>query len=634
MSLQKLIFVTLACVCCLSVQATNRGYSLSFQGTNAIASTKKIINWTEDGMFELGNSTSYTFNFWVKYEGGAIGGSLFSFASSMGGGIDFKHIASYIFGVPLLMEKFGFDPTLKMQEYEEWHFISIVVDNGAIRCYMNGTLTQERYPVLDGAWPQARRLSDFGDTQFLFGAAAAVQTPVLDYPTSDVSGFGAFHQTLLSQIDEFSIWSIALTPAEILQIMTHSIDTSDLPEKLVVYYNFDVVGCNGVGKTLYEDNTCDITGTGSIQNFGSSGRNFDLILGQVNDDHGYGKYYYYSKEEQASVGQTYRFGFPTICIDSPPTFPENTTIDHVHTPMVFQLVSESEVQIDFPASFVPHTMGTVPLYGSIVRGSNKASVLSQNDDISGETHLFFISPANFETLDASYGSIILKDGSGNNHEQQVHVWPFKKPGFVDDTPKVKAGVFSDSLQEGGNLWIVGKNFAYSSTGESLDIKIVQYPENGEQSLLVFQLMNRIIQGMRYLTFNFYPPTNDTITNDIDGLLMDFRPLPGFFGVDTMKVKFVSPTSGLESDIFTMKLNVLMIDDLPYVESTTNPINISEDNENGTLVPIIANDQEKLFGLYAAVTTLPKKGKLYHIKANNSRQLVENAHSIYDVGKPF
>uniref|UniRef100_A0A7S2R959 Uncharacterized protein n=1 Tax=Mucochytrium quahogii TaxID=96639 RepID=A0A7S2R959_9STRA len=604
---------------------------MRFQGTNSIAGIRKgYVNWTDTGVKDL--NTSFTIMAWARYEAGRPRGAIFQSggvnADGRPGGLMLEHL--FFANLPFAgwIELPPTHPNYTMSRKEDWHHFAIVVEDGTTKQYLNGTLGRVYLWKAWGLMPEAYNMQIESATfhlggRYMSGVKGPIKQPLIaDGLTPIGSRFIGFQGTM----DDFQIRSRALDQTEIQDAMKAPQDPSNIPSDMPIYYNFDVLGCDSSATTnLFEDPNCDIVGNGIITNYGTAGSDYDLLVGQINDDYGFGKKWVKAGTEHLDLPVTYDFDKPTPCLDTPPVF--ETKTDLASLPSNVQLLPGNSVTLVFPSGHTPFQVVKPPIIGNLTLGSDNATILSEGGDISAEDTLRYFAPTG---MNAPIQIIISVKESAVEKTHVIIVWPFFKPQIVEHAEgKVKGKhIIQYTTLEDQPERMYLKDYMYSATGEDLEARVLSV-STSQVRVLQRSVVELLWNGLRAAALFPIALENNTLQNRA-GLNLYLTPFGGFFGYMRVVYEYYSPASGLVSDPMTMELKVVLVDDLP-TSVANNATEILEDNSTGVVMDLEGTDQEMLFGLYQTIETLPTKGKLFKIEQDGNESEILLPHNPVESG---
>ena len=479
----------------------------------------------------------------------------------------------------------------------EWHHYAAVYDLGEFTLWVDGEAV---VTALFGEQPTLRG----ENTVFTIGGSIYT----LDVGAAAISSRTdrCFH----GEMDDFIMYSKSLTQTEIQALMACPLDTSSqLDGDVVLYYNFDVE-CD-----LSDVDNCDIIGaTGEVTNHGSAGSDYNLLVGMMNDDAGFGTYYH-DVNDEADVK-------PAIPFDKP--FPVQSSVpvvaaaseepDFAAVPFVLHAKTYETLPCPMPVVVedvlnTPWTLTALPSKGDVVLTSTGA-VLGLNAEVGtrsadGASVFHFLaatlsSPVKF--------SITATNTAGVALVFDYHIWPVSNP------TSTKAVIVTNTIED-KSVTIYFDLFAVEKSSDRVIYEIFSLPAKG-------QLTDAGGAGVITITENGtnLRQTAVVYTPDQDGYSSSL--------FDSFSIRFMSATFGLYSDPVTVNIMVDNVNDLPSVEDVSS--RIDEDDTDGVIIHLPVMDPDSSPGI--AISQLPEKGDVYLLDGEGNRTLkVDSPYQLYDLG---
>jgi len=587
------------------------GYGLKFQDQQTVAGTRKgFIDFGDDGWKDL--NQSFTVGMWMKRE---VSSSTARFPISINNFADRNYFQPFNGRYSNIdSSKLVYELNMSVFDETKWNYAAIVIGEGTSKVYMNGVLHASG-EVSSSYSLRGSPAVDSGQ-----GSALYLGAHLYDRITSQPRALST--NSFFGMLDELTIWSRMLTEEDILQQMRGPIDVSaTIDSSIVVHYNFDVSCPDSVTENEslgLEHGDCQLSGNKIAKNWGASGSDYDLLLGQTDDTYGFGKTWL-ELRDTSECPKKLPFATPAIA-PSEIEFPATSDVALVNVPQVVRVHSDSVVNIGFPQG---HDQGSVkyilkekPLLGKLTV-DNVELVVDDSAGILGNTTLRYLAPSGFST------PIRVKlERSDNLAKHEIHIWPFKQPRLGQNIVDSKV-VFS-SLEDSTIFQVLIPGNAYDPSGDELQAVIKQLPSKGTLFNADYHWGSGMVKG-------------DAITKIDDVLtatagIFAYTPLPEGYGVpyDTFQVAFYGKTSGSSSVTLTVEVNILAVNDKPRASSGVN--HIKEDSKEGVEIELNVSDPETAFGVF--ITKLPSKGKLYSVINGSRGQYIDRPYNLFDVGEPY
>eukprot|EP00516_Mucochytrium_quahogii_P002603 CAMPEP_0203747928 /NCGR_PEP_ID=MMETSP0098-20131031/2940_1 /ASSEMBLY_ACC=CAM_ASM_000208 /TAXON_ID=96639 /ORGANISM=" , Strain NY0313808BC1" /LENGTH=544 /DNA_ID=CAMNT_0050636513 /DNA_START=6724 /DNA_END=8355 /DNA_ORIENTATION=+ len=460
------------------------------------------------------------------------------------------------------------------EEYEinVWHHWCVVVDSANVTLYLDGVLLDEPSFDVDGSMVQP-------ESTFIVGAHL--------YTRITKKNTGRPIYSFRGGLDDLTLWSRTITAEEVVTSMKSSIDIQKtIPSDIVLYYNFDVIGCDtsaATEKLLWE--SCPMLGEDKklVKNWGSAGSKYDMLMGMLNNDYGFGKTWFNS-EDASECPKEFPFVMPVISKSTVPDF--DTTTLSPSSPIVYQTKGAESVLVSV-SQFTKVVVKKLPIAGKLKRNSNGNHVVL-DEEVSSETKL------RYEPDGGSWSMVLIELEVGNGGQrQEIHFWSLKKP----TSSEVENSLTIQALEDRPQITRLN-SFGRTASGEPLQIVVASLPTNGK----LFQLESLTDRRMEEIT-----APNTTVKHF--GGAVQFEPNAVPFvnaGGDAWTFNFESSVSGMRSEDFTIIYKALPVDDLPVAQDVG--AELEEEQQDGVNITLNGTDVDG--DVSYAVTSLPTKGKLY------------------------
>jgi hypothetical protein len=427
------------------------------------------------------------------------------------------------------------------------------------------------------------------------------------------------------ELDDLRLYSRALSDAEALALFSGASVAAAQgapPADLVLHYSFDALcsGSPGDPRGLLAPE-CGASGDGVVRNLGVAGPDYDLLLGQLNDEQGNGLGYAEFELSEEHVTPFSRPGTkpsdvaPFAAFAAARAFPVLPA-----TPLVFRVSARAEdsVAMPLPANASgPLRLASLPVWGSVSRGSNGDALLA-GALLTGEAWLNFSAPvapagngtapvpvpAWFSVLDAATGL-----------EQQYHVWP-------DAPPHFPAVVELRTLENVKQQIDLGTYFV-SVSGEAVDVELLTLPGAGSLRLKTHSFINKVLDDPQSYIDLGALNASGAILSFWDGLSVDY--ITPLFAIgeamapDEFQIAFLSADRTVRSAPLTVRLLPKWADLLPSCEEGAAAL--AEDSSKGVWVNLTAADRERNHDLVIVIDSLPANGDLFVVRPGGARELI-------------
>mmetsp|Transcript_13688 Transcript_13688/g.29528 ORF Transcript_13688/g.29528 Transcript_13688/m.29528 type:complete len:1410 (-) Transcript_13688:45-4274(-) len=583
--------------CCLAIamanaKSTMRGYHMIFNEVISTASPKiGFFNHSDPGIRLLKSNKAISVAMWIKWNDVDVATPSYAFdlinsvevdmLSPFNVNLGFYWATGVSYDLPE-----GFDAS-------EWHYWACTIDHLSLKAYVDGNLVASTTVIA------ASQEIMFEKTTLTIGSHfyGPLQGPTKGRPGWAMKG----------AYDDLTVWARAITQEEVVTHMNKPVDiTQILPEDVVLCYNFDVVDCDtdAANGAAFKE-TCSMLGSDKkfVPNYGSAGNEYDLILGGLNNDNGYGKEWVDS-EDASECPAKRPFGQPIIAASTVPEV--NSTLGYLYTPQVYHGSPSSTVEIDLSdSSFTKVVLTGLPKVGVLTKKSDGGSV-SKDDDISSESALLFEIPSG--QTEMIWFTLKINDSP---KDMQVHIWPVVKPALP--TPSYSVQVMEDRSQ-----MVRLSRFAVSQIVDRKQTIIKTLPTVGK----LYQVESFTDKKKAEIT-----SVDTAVTHLGGGVIYVPDPIPYVNnGGDSFTVivkHFFDNDVTVDSDVFTVNMLALPVDDLPTAQDIN--VKVEEDAAQGQTIELKVNDVDGL--PLIAITSLPQKGKLY---TEDGHEITE-AFDIFDVG---
>jgi len=414
----------------------------------------------------------------------------------------------------------------------------------------------------------------------------------------------------IGKFDDLSIFSNALSQAQIQHLMKNPIDTNQISTDYptaVMHYDFNAY-CPPA-TTVPNDSNCEITGSNNVfKNYGSAGTKYDLLLGELNNDHGFGKTWVF-----AGSTTEYPFAAPKLIPSDIPELRVDPT-NRLDVPNVIYANDTQPFTVTFPTK---HEGAEVEITqiptGATVTAINGGSAVSAG----GKLTVPASGPIITVTVDAGFQSgIITFQTTVGSNTHQVHVWKSAAPELVKTTHVVRLLEDSTATARLGVLSLTG-------SGEGIQTIVTSVPDKGS----LFQVGPSWDEtvGDKIVSANTVASHNMGVfsfTPDLDGAGINYT---------QFKVKFRSEKLGIETGELTVQFDVEGLNDLP----TASDVNatVTEDSESGEKIDLKGYDSESI--PFYVISKLPSKGTLYEAHASPINETlgrqITKPYQVYDLG---
>jgi hypothetical protein len=504
-----------------------------------------------------------------------------------------------------------------VSSYGDWIHQTVTLEGGNLTTYANGEVVES------ADVGHEYRIDAEGATVYL-GALLYVGGPIDKLARNNVNA------RFNGELDDMMFFSRALGASEVRALSQAPFDLSGgVPSDLVLYYRFDQDPSDPGG--LMSGSSCAASGSYVSKNLGVAGSDYDLLMGQLNDDFGFGKTYV----DKADVsGTEYAFLAPGAQASTVP-WPVLTDASlgfkwslRADVPLVYEYAGVP-LRIPLPPASkrVGLVMGSAPAQGAVALSAGGVA-LGATADLSARSEVVF-EVANGTALSAPV-LFTLRIGA---LEQQVHVWPVRVPSLFSRQKLMHTGTF-----EGQQVQInLGYEF-YSGVGEEADVVLKSLPTGGElRPLRLNWTLAEMLQlpiAQRAATFTEQPAVSiaSTVLLARDGLAVMYYPRAGFTGDDSFTLSFRSLSTGLESPVLTVLVKVDTYDKLPAAAPPAAALAAAEDDGVGLRVPLNASDAERTFGIARIITRLPRRGDLFVASPSGERRKVVAPYNSLDLGQ--
>ena len=567
-----------------------RGYAASFQGPTAIAGIRAgQIDWDAQGWAAL--DTELTWSAWVRYSPHVDDtGALFRIVTAAGNYL----FDMQVYGADLSWSTWTWFYTdeVNYPGFGEWVHEAVTIRDGVATAYVNGRATSIATVGPDYTLRQPNATLYLGSLLYVGG-------PINKMVRNNMNG------RFNGDVDEVMLFARALSEVELQKLMAGPYALSGGPDDPVLYFSFDQAPADPLMQG-------SVSGTYVCANLGSAGRDYDLLMGQLNDDYGRGTTYV----DKADVWNTpLRWSVPRAHASSVPWAASEWSLD-ASVPLVYEVAPGGVADVPLPSNRSGLRMGQVlPVHGTVSSGSDALNnaTLASGSDLSNETFVRFWSVASlagpvFFTLEQ--GSVV----------QEVHVWPSNAPVLIDADAVKDVFTFQD---EPVNI-LLGSDYT-SNVGEEVELEITSLPHGG--------LLQTYDVDLGWDPASASPI--DTVPARLaqKGLAVTFSPDPGFRGLDQFAVVFRSPATGLSSVALTVNVDVRFIDTDAQCEPLGHTVVLDEDQVGGVAgIVLKARDKEQRFGLARFISKLPERGDLYATsEIGEERRVTAPFNSFGEIG---
>jgi hypothetical protein len=420
-------------------------------------------------------------------------------------------------------------------------------------------------------------------------------------------------------IDDLGVFSRALTAAEVLHLYNNPVVTatiaSDYPD-LMMYYTFDVdcTDPTGLDTNGLLDASCYMTGIHEARNYGSAGEKYNLLLGSLNNDLGFGKMWIPQGETNACVEPT-PFDMPKPVMS---TLPHASNMVH-QAPRVYRVDMNSSVTISFeiskivdnsvsPASDI--VINKVPSEGTLFTTAGGSPITALDNPPSSLTAVYTAPPAMTTPARVVF--------TFNSVAYEIHIW--------GNTPMTVPANIRVTLKEDAEVVVKLLETARDISGEPMEVVITQLPDKGmikyyEAVRLGHPETGRVFPNSSMLVPGGSGPI--TFFPDLDGSGDPYTTLK-------YKVRRKDGSSLYESNEGTVTFVVEPSDD---IAKATPASAVTDEDHTGILVELLASDSEgEATDIF--ITKLPTKGKLYLTSdgtLQGDRELISQPYSDFAFG---
>jgi hypothetical protein len=498
-------------------------------------------------------------------------------------------------------------------DYLAWFHQVFVFDGdaGTVRVFENGAFSYVKEN-------QRFELPDCDMTLYM-GASLDMTVP-LSRPV-----YSSSREGYKGELDDLRLYSRALGDAEALALFSGASVAAAQgtpPVDLVLHYSFDALcsGSPGDPRGLLAPE-CGASGDGVVRNLGVAGPDYDLLLGQLNDEQGFGLGYAEFGLSEEKVTPFSRPGTKPSDVALFAAFAAARAFPVLPaTPLVFRVSARAgdSVAMPLPANASgPLRLASLPVWGNVSRGSNGGALLA-GASLAGEAWLTFSAPvapagngtapvpvpAWFSVLDAATGL-----------EQQYHVWP-------DAPPHFPAVVELRTLENATQAIDLGTYFV-SFSGEAVDVELLTLPGAGSLRLKAHSFINQVLDDPQSYVDLGAPNASGAILSFWDGLSVDYvTPLLSIgeaLAPDEFQVAFVSADRAVRSAPLTVRLLPKWADLLPSCKEGAAAL--AEDSTKGVWVELTTADRERNHDLVIVIDSLPAKGDLFVVRPGGARELM-------------
>jgi hypothetical protein len=420
-------------------------------------------------------------------------------------------------------------------------------------------------------------------------------------------------------IDDLGVFSRALTAAEVLHLYNNPVVTatiaSDYPE-LMMYYTFDVdcTDPTGLDTNGLLDASCYMTSIHEARNYGSAGEKYNLLLGSLNNDLGFGKMWIPQGETNACVDPT-PFDMPKPVMS---TLPHASNMAR-QAPRVYRVDMNSSVTISFeiskivdnsisPASDI--VINKVPSEGTLLTAAGGSPINALDNPPASLTALYTAPSAMTKPARIVF--------TFNSVTYEIHIW--------GNTPMAVPTNIRIRLKEDAEVTVKLLETATDVSGEPMEVVITQLPDKGmikytEAALLGHPTTGRVFANSSMVVpggggpIDFFP--------DLNGAGDPYTTLK-------YKVRRKDGSSLYESNEGTITFVVEPSDD---IAQGTPASAVTDEDHTGILVELLASDSEgEATDIF--ITTLPTKGKIYLTSdgtLQGDRELISQPYSDFAFG---
>jgi hypothetical protein len=536
------------------------GYAASFQGELSVAGIRRgAIDLSATGWADV--DSRFSVALWAKHDVTQVPGVKFRISAPQHEYLlDFNEIQ-------FLLDWVWWTRVMNFTSVPSfWTHYVLTVDGDLAVAYVNGS----EFSRATGVAVSLRQ----SDATLYFGGllytAAVPNTNVRSNMAVNFNG----------QLDEFMFWSRALSPAEAAALCAAPLDRAQpVPGDLVLWYTFDVEECEPASPSGLLARSCTGTGADAVfRNLGVSGDNYDLLVGQLNDDLGFGRAY----SDHTGTLPLRRFTKPVPVASTVPwsgTASGSYSNSSGNEPALdVTLANGTPHVVQAPEWGHPLAVPLVPTAGCVVseapaaalavlrRGSDNAT-LARGSSLAGESLVL---------LEFLAGPVLtpvwfaLAAPNVTRLQQEVHVWPPQAPTLFSTSAQFRV------LQGKSKYFLRLDTFARTSTGAKPDAVIRGLPTRGE----VLRVLSVDYGAQDSGETGEALAAGDRMAWSSESGLTVALVLPkGFAGVSEMSIIFVSPSTGLASPALKVATLVQPVDFLPIAQEHAE-VSLAEDSSEG------------------------------------------------------
>jgi hypothetical protein len=594
-----------AAACCAAplevAEGGARGYAASFQGELSIAGIRRgAIDLSATGWADV--DSRYSVALWVKHDVTNVPAIKFRISSPQHDNLlDFNEIGfllDWVWNTPVMV--YAAVPRF-------WTHYVFSVDGVSAVAYVNGS----EYARTSGPAVSLRR----SDATLYFGGILYTEA----VPSTNIRNNLAYNFN--GQLDEFMFWSRALGAGEAAALFAAPRDRAlPVPVDLVLWYTFDVEGCEPASPSGLLARSCAATGVDAVfRNLGVSGDDYDLLVGQLSDELGFGRSY----SDQTGTLPLRRFVKPVPVASTVPWGGSGSPSPAVDValadgaPLVLKAPRGARL---LAVPLVPSAgcvLSEVPAVALAVlrRGSDNAT-LARGASLAGES-LVLLEFVGESLLTPVWFAL----ANATRLQQEVHVWP----------PQAAPTLLSTSAQfrvlQGKSTHLLRLDtFARTSTGEKPDMVITALPTRGG----LLRVLGVSIVGEAGVTGEALAVGEQVAWSSEIGLTVALELQIEFTGLSELSVVFVSPSTGLASPALRVATQVQPVDLHPTAQEQA-AVSLAEDSPEGLDIWLGGADKSERFGLFFLIESLPQLGDLYVEDVDGTRRLIELPHNQLDIG---
>ena len=456
--------------------------------------------------------------------------------------------------------------------------------------YKKSTNTVTAY--INGAVFSTWQLSEASDIKFNDENAAYLMLGNYAFGADEF----AREMTLRGHIDEFVMYNRALTPAEMASGYNKKRVTDDVASGgLFIYYDFESTYVLSEAQATSLGLDTSFAGTTMVENLGSGGSRFDLMLGKTITG---------SAGKDAINANAFTMQAPLIVPSTAPvTEPTSDAIKLddstivVKTRAVTESAQDIRALLTFPDGGGTITSGATTALGNILERKTSATADLFAAPVAGTAYTEVLYRYTSDTITSFKDSFTFDDSDGNS--RTFHIYVTAPPTVLDYTVQaVEDSPFGFSLE------------CTSAGGLSCDFYVVQDAQN-----CLYQS-----------TTNYPGPLNDNKGDRIEeppgvnvfdnaaGVALCYLPdntqgllsnALEYYAEDQLKA--VSSSAFVTYDVFP-------IDDIPTAVSANYTI---VEDSTATKIDLVATDPETAT-LGVVINELPSHGKLYRVNSDGSK----------------